>query len=69
MKEALVTGKAGYAVLRDQRAWHGGRPIRPVFRAHAQLDVVLSDIPLDDVGGPQALKRLKRGEWIAEWQG
>jgi hypothetical protein len=69
MKQALVTGKAGYAVIRDQRAWHGGTPNTSTEpRYMPNLTYVLRDAPLDQVGGTQALKRLRRGEWIAEFE-
>jgi hypothetical protein len=69
MKQSLVTGKAGYVVIRDQRAWHGGTPnTSDEPRCMPNLTYLLSDVPLGQIGGTQALKRLKRGEWIAEWQ-
>lgn len=70
MKSALVTGKAGYAVIRDQRAWHGGTPnTSNAPRLMPNLTYVRNDASLDQVGGTQAVTRLKRGEWIAEWPG
>jgi hypothetical protein len=69
MKQALVTGAAGYAVIRDQRAWHGGTPnTSSVPRLMPNLTYVLRDVSLEHVGGTQASQRLRRGEWIAEWE-
>lgn len=68
MKESVVTGKRGYAVIRDPRAWHGGTPNNSSeVRYMPNLEYVLRDAPLHEVLGSAVLNQLKRGKWIAEF--
>lgn len=68
MKQSVVTGKPGYVLIRDQRAWHGGTPnTSDEPRYMPNLEYVLRDAPLEDVGGSNVLRQLKNGKWIAEF--
>jgi ectoine hydroxylase-related dioxygenase (phytanoyl-CoA dioxygenase family) len=68
MRRAIVTGKAGYAVIRDPRAWHGGTPNNSSSpRYMPNLEYVLRDAPLDEVGGTLARDLLNGRRWIAEF--
>lgn len=68
MKESVVTGRPGFAVIRDPRAWHGGTPnISTDARYMADIGYVLSDAPIDEVEGDTNLEQLSQGRWIAEF--
>lgn len=68
MKASIVPGKAGYALIRDQRAWHGGTPNTSTeTRYMPNLEYVLRDAPLENIGGSNVLRQLKSGKWIAEF--
>jgi Phytanoyl-CoA dioxygenase (PhyH) len=68
MRQSLVTGKPGYAIIRDQRAWHGGTPnTSDEPRYMPNLEYVLRDVALSEVGGSAVLRQLNGGKWIAEF--
>ena len=68
MKESLVTGKPGYVVIRDPRAWHGGTPnTSSEPRYMPNVEYVLRDVPIGEVGGSAALEQLRNGKVIAEF--
>ena len=68
MRQAIVTGKPGYAVIRDPRAWHGGTPNSSNSpRYMPNLEYVLRDAPLDEVGGTLVRDQLQKRRWIAEF--
>ena len=68
MKQALVTGKPGYTIIRDPRGWHGGTPnTSSEPRYMPNVEYILSDAPLSEVGGTLNLEQLKRQQWIAEF--
>ena len=68
MKQALATGKPGYAVIRDPRGWHGGTPNTSSDpRYMPAIEFVMSDAPSDEIESTAALDQLSRGQWIAEF--
>ena len=68
MKQSLVTGRPGYAVIRDPRAWHGGTPNTSTdARYMADIGYVLRDAPLAEIDGDINVEQLSQGRWIAEF--
>lgn len=68
MKSCIVTGKPGYAVIRDPRAWHGGTPnTSSEPRYMPNLEYTLRDVPIEEIGGACNEEQLSRGKWIAEF--
>jgi ectoine hydroxylase-related dioxygenase (phytanoyl-CoA dioxygenase family) len=68
MKESVVTGKPGYAVIRDPRAWHGGTPnTSSEPRYMPNLEYILRDSDMSEIGGTLNEQQVTRGEWIAEF--
>lgn len=68
MKESVITGRPGYAVIRDPRAWHGGTPNTSTdTRYMPNIEYVLRDAPIDEVYGDTNLEQLSQGRWIAEF--
>lgn len=68
MKRSVVTGKRGYAIIRDPRTWHGGTPnTSDAPRYMPNLEYILRDVPIDEIEGSQNLVQLKQGKWIAEF--
>ena len=68
MRQSVVTGKPGYAIIRDPRVWHGGTPnTSSEPRYMPNLEFVLRDAPIEEMGGTPVLDQLNRGQWIAEF--
>ena len=68
MKESILLGKPGYAVIRDPRAWHGGTPnMSAEPRYMPAIEFVVRDAPEDEIEGTSILDQLSRNSWIAEF--
>ena len=68
MKQSLVTGKPGYAIIRDPRAWHGGTPnTSPDARYMVDIGYVLRDAQAEEIDGDTNVEQLSQGRWIAEF--
>ena len=68
MKKCVVTGKSGYAIIRDSRAWHGGTPNTSTQpRYMPNLEYVLRDVSARELYGDVVLEQTNRGKWIAEF--
>jgi hypothetical protein len=68
MKRATITGKPGYAVIRDPRSWHGGTPNTSTDpRYMPNIEYVVNAAPDDELESTATLDQLSRGRWIAEF--
>lgn len=68
MKRSVITGKPGYAVVRDPRVWHGGTPnTSNEPRYMPNLEYALRDVALSEVGGKPVMDQLHSNKWIAEF--
>ena len=68
MKQSIITGKPGYAIIRDPRGWHGGTPnTSSETRYMPNIEYVLRDAPEDEIDGSANVDQLSRGRWIAEY--
>ena len=68
MRQAVATGKPGYAIIRDPRGWHGGTPNTSSDpRYMPAIEFVMNGAPRDEIESTAALDQLSRGEWIAEF--
>lgn len=68
MKESLVTGKRGYAVVRDPRAWHGGTPNTSTApRYMPNIEFVMAGASREEVCSTASLEEIDRGRCIEEF--
>jgi ectoine hydroxylase-related dioxygenase (phytanoyl-CoA dioxygenase family) len=68
MRQTTVPGRAGFAVIRDPRCWHGGTAnISDDPRYMPNVEYVVDDAPDDEIESTATLDQLERGEWIAEF--
>jgi ectoine hydroxylase-related dioxygenase (phytanoyl-CoA dioxygenase family) len=69
MRESIITGKPGYAVIRDPRVWHGGTPNTSTEpRYMPNVEYVLRDVDAEEIGGTLNLNQLNQQRWIAEFE-
>ena len=70
MKDAILTGRAGTAIIRDPRGWHGGTPnLSSETRYMPNCEYVLKGASLKEVGGFANELQLSQGKCICEFSG
>jgi ectoine hydroxylase-related dioxygenase (phytanoyl-CoA dioxygenase family) len=68
MRRSKITGKPGFALIRDPRGWHGGTSnTSSEPRYMPDVCYMRRDEPLDRVAARYKVSALDRVEWIAEF--